>query len=171
MSKIALYTIILNFLLLQSLYARADWGINGIAAECSESEGVFELSPIVELSSPAAGEVRLKQGFRRLNKERNELYCHIGQHLIKASIRAYGSDGGACMGAGYVSIDRLTVGRSPIIEHSTAFNWDCPGEQILVGLRIIKKGTKVYIESCSAKSWHWDKGFQAISCTSKELKQ
>lgn len=171
MAKIAPYIIIINLLFLYSLHAHADWGINGIAAECSESGSLFELSPIVELSSPAAGAVQLKQGFRRLSKERNELYCHVGQHLVKASIRVYGSDSGACMGAGYVSIDKLTVGQSPIIEHPTAFNWDCPGEQILVGLRITKQGTKIHVESCSAKSWNWNTGFQAISCTSKELKQ
>ena len=171
MAKVAPYTIIGSLLFLCSLYAQADWGINGIAAECSESGDSFELSPIVELSSPAVGEVKLKQGFRRLNKERNELYCHVGPHLVKTSIRVYGSDSGACMGAGYVSIDSLSVGSNLIIEHPTPFNWDCPGEQILVGLRIIHQGTQVRVESCSAKSWGWDTGFQAISCTSKELKQ
>ena len=170
MAKIAPYIIIVNLLFLYSLHAQADWGINGIAAECSESGELFELSPIVELSSPAAGEVKLKPGFRRLNKGSNELYCHVGKHLVKASIRVYGSDSGACMGAGYVSIDRLTVDQNPIIEHPTAFNWDCPGEQILVGLRITHQGTKIHVESCSAKSWGWDTGFQAISCTSKKLK-
>ena len=64
MAKIAPYIIIVNLLFLYSLHAQADWGINGIAAECSESGDFFELSPIVELSSPAAGEVKLKQGFR-----------------------------------------------------------------------------------------------------------
>ncbi|UUY07089.1 hypothetical protein LRS11_14780 [Pseudomonas sp. J452] len=171
MAKIAPYKIIGSLLFLYSLHVQADWGINGIAAECLDSGELFELSPIVELSSPAAGEVKLKQGFRRLNKNRNELYCHVGQHLVKASIRVYSSDSGACMGAGYVSIDSLSVGPNLIIKHPTAFNWDCPGEQILVGLRITQQGTKVHVESCSAKSWGWDTGFQNISCTSKELKQ
>ena len=171
MAKIAPYIIIGNLFFLYSLHAQADWGINGIAAECSESGELFELSPIVELSSPSAGEVKLKPGFRRLNKGSNELYCHVGKHLVKASIRVYGSDSGACMGAGYVSVDRLTIGHNSIIEHPTTFNWHCQGEPILIGLRITQQDSKIYIESCSSKNWEWDTGFQAISCTSRELKQ
>ncbi|MDO8698011.1 MAG: hypothetical protein Q7J74_12960 [Pseudomonas sp.] len=170
MAKLAPLIFIGYLIILTPLHAKADWGINGIAAECAKSGKFFELSPIVDLSSQSAGEVKIKPGFRRLANGKHELYCHVGQQLVKASIRVYGSDSGACMGAGYVSIDSLSIGKTRLIEHPTAFNWDCPGEQIFIGLRIVQQGPRMHAESCFAKSWNWSTGFEAVNCTSKELK-
>ena len=161
--------ILFVLLLSLSFSAHADWGRNGVAINCDKAQATFTVAPVVELSSEARGVVPVEAGFSQLPRGSHELRCTLRTIVIVAQVRVLPAEAGACMGAGYVSVDSLAVGDDKIIAHPKAFNWQCPGEDILVRLVVAETPSVPALTTCTAKDWKWDTGFSGIECTTKRV--
>lgn len=149
--------------LLWSSYGHADWAEFGAGARCIEGQR-FTLLPTVELSSEDPGAVPLQNGYEQL-EENSRFSCKVGASKVAASIKAFGpASQGMCMGAGYVSIDRLTVDDVPVFASAQPFNFNCLGSRILTKLEVTAPNDVPTVEICDAAAWGWGKGFSDIRC-------
>lgn len=158
------------FIVFSSDAALADWASFGVATRCDPVSATFEISPVVELSSPDPAEVPVKEGFTQLPEGKNDLTCQLPIKTVSVTIRVYGPSGGECMGGGYVTIDRLWVGEVSLIGYGTPFNWHCtPPGLMLVKLVVHETESQISLETCTAKDWNWGTGFIGIKCTSERV--
>lgn len=157
-------------LLFLSFSARADWGVVGAATRCDEARGVFVIAPVVELGSEDRAAVPIQDGFSEVPRGAHELGCTLRGTAIATRIRVYPPDAGACMGAGYVSVDSLVVGGSGVIAHPTAFNWQCQGEDILIRLEVAATASGLALTTCTARDWAWGVGFSGVECSTRSIR-
>jgi len=155
--------------LLWANLAHADWGLFGIATRCDSTGKGFSLAPVVELSSPDDGAIPVAPGFRQLAYGEHKVRCVVAGAEVSATIHVSGPDQGHCMGAGYVSIERLAVGRAKVFDG--AFNWDCDSQPVVTRVNIISRGSQFLVETCQAKGWNWGVGYSDNKCETQPLRQ
>jgi hypothetical protein len=125
------------------------------------------MAPVIELSSADKAAVPIQEGFSQLAPGAHELRCTLRGRAIVAKVRVYPPAAGACMGAGYVSVDTFVVGNNTVVVHPVAFNWQCPGEDILMRLVVAVTPSGPSITTCLAKNWEWGIGFSGVECSTK----
>ena len=147
--------------------ARADWGAAGAQYNCSLRNGFFEILPHVRSSEDPNPSV--KTGFRALPDGESNLRCRIGGRLLQAKVSVYPPAArGMCMGAGYVSVESLSVNDVELLDGPTAFDWDCPGVQKVVNQIVVSsKKQGIEFKVCSTPP-SGDAQANPI-CTSKQI--
>ena len=160
---------------LWTMPAFADWALLGAAIQCDTKRQRFELAPVVELSSQDPGEVTVQPGFEALPRGITTTTCQLRTLRVAATLRVFGPDNGHCMGAGYVDIQELKVGKVswPISPPGKSFNWNCddrddPTILMKVVIQNTRKGPK--IETCTAQAWEWGSGFIGTKCKSQYIR-
>jgi hypothetical protein len=164
MERISMKKILWMFLLMSICFnANADWGIIGIASKCDTAANVFELSPVVELSSENIAAIPVKSGFKQLPEGENKISCKLKTGSITGSI-------GNCMGAGYIRINSLYINNSTSVVDPQTFNWFCIGkEPKLVNVKVYLAEGKLAVQKCTANGWEWGKGLEEFKCEDQKL--
>lgn len=155
--------------LLLSMGVHADQVDRGVATRCDPENRTFEINPVVVLSSESKGAIPLKAGHTQLSEGIHEVGCRLRSQVVAGTIRIVPPQAkGLCMGAGHISVVRLTLDDAPIIARRTSFNWYCPGHRTLIGISVRVERAGLVVEKCTADDWGWPTGFTGIECTKEK---
>jgi uncharacterized protein YecT (DUF1311 family) len=159
--------------LLWANLAHADWALFGIATRCDSTGKGLSLAPVVELSESDPGAVPVAPGFRQLAYGEHKIRCVVAGAEVSVTIHVSGPGQGYCMGAGYVSIEDVAVGRAKVVDIPQSFNWGwgCDSQQPMVTrVNIISRGSQLLVETCQAKDWNWGVGYSGNKCETQPLR-
>ena len=130
----------------------SDWAVIGAAVQCIDGQRLSLVA--VEWSSSDSSDFNpIPSGYRQLEGQ-SEIECNVGTAKVATNISVFPPAArGMGMGAGYVSIDNLTVAGLPIFGKRTAFNWAIPGsDRALTKITVSLKESAPFVEVCDTEA-------------------
>lgn len=170
------FALVLIFASSISSSARADVIEFGAAYRCDKAVAEFELAGLVEHNGEVTVATARPGRANRLRHGTHTLRCKVGGVDVIATVHIHPATNGECMGAGYVALSRLQVGKWSKAFPGGAgepFNWSCPssGMPMLTRLAVKRVASEILLERCTASDWTWDTGYTDVVCETRTLKR
>jgi uncharacterized protein YecT (DUF1311 family) len=144
--------------------AFADWATIGVAWDCDTAAGQLTIVGTVE-SSDDESNVDPPEGFSALRPGEHELRCKMGSVLVLAKVFVHPPQArGMCMGGGYISVDKFSIGGVPLFPNTQSFNWSCSESfKPLMRISVQVRESQVQVEQCFA-NWDWTVRYGTPQC-------